>query len=294
MGTFVVLDTKITEGLFVGRNVVRGDVRLVNVATDGPVVFKDNAIPQRIDVRLSAFGRLSFTDQRLPPTLACTSSTMKQLMFDGVTRRHALTEEESERYDGCVIDLESSTYEQIFCSVAELERHLAPKPSRQQFVVLERALRQSGFDELGDMVYRGGRTRYYERLKSTDVGIWLRGKIADVATGYGLSVARISRLTLIVPLVVFGLVLLSPGAASDSSAVHGCTAYPRWTTAATAVTATYLGEGSTEARLTECSLVHLVPAHALALPLRLLGMVLVPLWLVIATGLLKFAVKSGD
>jgi hypothetical protein len=292
-GSFVVADTKLTEAFFVGQTSFGGDVRFINVAAGGPVVFQGNDIPDRLDVRLSTFGRLDFQRQRLPRTLNCTSSTANQLMFDGMTRRHALSKEERNRYDGSVIDLESSTYEQIFCSVSELTRHLAPKPSRQQFVVLERALRASGFDELGDMVYRDGRTRYYNRLRSTDLGVWSRGMIADWTTGYGLSVTRITLLTVIVPLVLFALVLLSPGTATEAAAPSTCAASPAWTTAAAAIGATYLGEGTTTAHLTECRLLGTIPAHALALPLRLLGLILVPLWLAIATGILKYAVKSG-
>jgi hypothetical protein len=293
VGSFVLSDTKFIDALFVGRTIFRDDVRLINVDAEGPVVFQGNTIQGSLDIRLSRFGRLDFNQQSLPQRLACTSSTVKQLRFDEFTSRRALKDDRRHRYDGCTIDLESSTYDQVICNVADLARSLAPKESRQQFVVLERALRQSGFDELADTVYRKGRTRYYESVKRTDFGVWLRGAIANWTTGYGLSVFRITVLTISVPLLLFFLVWLSPGTASVSDAAQSCTSNTGWTTAAAAVGATYLGEGSTKAHLTDCRLLGLVPAHGIALPLRLLGIILLPIWLVIVTGILKYAVKSG-
>ncbi len=301
IGSLVITDTKIGRTLIVRNNVVRGGVHLNRIAADGPVVFRSNTIAGNIDIERSAFGRLDFQAQALPKVLTCTSSTVDQLVFDKLTSTNASADDSPKgpsppprRYDGRTIDLENSTYEQITCSVVDLMRCLAPKPSRQQFVVLERALRRSGFDELGDIVYRAGRTRYTEAVKSTNPGIWIRGKIADWTTGYGLDIPRITMLTFAVPLIVFALVLVSPGTASESDAAQPCAGLQAWTTAAAAVFATYLGEGSTKAHLTECSLLGLLPAHALALPLRLLGLILIPIWLAIATGILKYADKSGD
>ena len=291
-------DVKITEACFVGKNEVEHDLVLLNAAVDGPTVLQNNTIGGTIAITLCQLNRLDLSGQTRPGKLSCTSSTIKQLRFDEETEKRASPDPSSnvvrgpERYRGRAIDLDSSSYDQVSCSTSDLLSALAPRRSRQQFIVLERALRNAGFDELGDAVYREGLNWYYGEVVR-DFSVRLRGQIANVTTGYGLSIARITAVAVAIPALAFLLLLASPGSVAYQGSAPGCVSVPSPGAVAVAAGQIFVNAGDAKVELTRCPVLGLVPASALALPLRILGMIVFPLWIVIATGILKYAVKNA-
>lgn len=290
LGGLRFTDTKIGAGCFVGKNEIAHDVVLLNAAVDGPTVLKENAIGGAISITLCAMNRLDLARQTLPANVACTSSKIAQLRFDEHTERHAPGA--AERYRDRLIDLDSSSYDDVSCSVAGLLSALARRPSRQQFIVLERALRNAGFDELGDTVYQAGRTWYYKHV-TRELSVRLRGWIADWTTGFGVSVMKITAVAVAIPVLAFLMLVVSPGSVADSGTPATCAAAPAPGAVALVVGQTFVGAGDAKVELTGCPVLHAVPARAVQLPLRILGMIVFSLWIVIATGILKYAVKSG-